>query len=276
MTTDSSTVPGHDCRAALDERTTLLGDGILGKAWRRLAEMQVEGSGPVLDAFRAEVLANALAVIAFADDGDLARLDALVGRHGHQRVARAQTEIDAVLRSAPGLPLTTALCRSLARAGRDRAVCWLLVADLPDQPAGVPTTPADVRRLVEDGGIVGWRDALAVAAANPWGPEVSGLAELAQAAGLPEVRALVEWTAELYRERHEEAERLEVAQEIRRLVAISGCSQRQFARYVGTSPSRLSTYVNGLVTPSAAMMVRINRSAAALAQGESVTGGLQT
>ena len=36
-------------------------------------------------------------------------------------------------------------------------------------------------------------------------------------------------------------------------------TQREFAAMAGTSASRLSTYVNGLVTPSATMMVRIRR-----------------
>ena len=50
-----------------------------------------------------------------------------------------------------------------------------------------------------------------------------------------------------------------MAREIRELVAMSGLSQREFASMAGTSASRLSTYVNGLVTPSATMMVRIRR-----------------
>ena len=38
---------------------------------------------------------------------------------------------------------------------------------------------------------------------------------------------------------------------------MSGLTQRDFARRMGTSASRVSTYVNGLVTPSASMMIRI-------------------
>lgn len=274
--TDSSTVLEHASVTALHERSGLLEAGLYDDAWRRLLALRDARADTAHHAFRLDVLANALAVIAFADTGDLARLEALVKRYGHQRIADVQAEIDTVLRSGPGLPLTTALCRSLVRAGQDQAARWLLLADLPGRPAEVPTTVAEARRIVDEGGAGAWRGALAVVAANPWGPDVTGLADLAGAAGLPRARDIVEWCAEVYRERFEEAERLEVAKEIRRLVAISGCSQRQFAQYVGTSPSRLSTYVNGLVTPSAAMMVRINRAASALAQGESWTGGLQT
>ncbi|NHA01305.1 helix-turn-helix transcriptional regulator [Nocardioides sp. W3-2-3] len=55
-------------------------------------------------------------------------------------------------------------------------------------------------------------------------------------------------------------ERDQVAREIRHLVAVSGASQREFASRIGTSPSRLSTYVRGTVTPSAAMLLRIQRA----------------
>ncbi|MDN5748643.1 MAG: helix-turn-helix domain-containing protein [Pseudonocardia sp.] len=45
-------------------------------------------------------------------------------------------------------------------------------------------------------------------------------------------------------------------------MAASGRTRADFARSVGTSASRLSTYVNGSVTPSAAMLVRMRRVAA--------------
>ncbi|NHA01308.1 helix-turn-helix transcriptional regulator [Nocardioides sp. W3-2-3] len=59
----------------------------------------------------------------------------------------------------------------------------------------------------------------------------------------------------------EEDERRAVADHIRTTIAATGLTQRQFATLVGTSPSRLSTYVTGSVTPSAAMLLRINRMA---------------
>jgi hypothetical protein len=76
---------------------------------------------------------------------------------------------------------------------------------------------------------------------------------------------VVERCVELWQRRATERERLDVAKEIRRLVAVSGCSQRQFAASVGTSASRLSTYVNATVTPSATMMNRITWSSSRLA-----------
>lgn len=57
------------------------------------------------------------------------------------------------------------------------------------------------------------------------------------------------------------ADRSEVASRIRRAVSSSGLTSAEFARLVGTSASRLSTYCSGKVTPSAAMLVRIERTA---------------
>ncbi len=57
----------------------------------------------------------------------------------------------------------------------------------------------------------------------------------------------------------ERREREEVAERVRQAVRRSGLSKARFAEQVGTSASRLSTYLNGKVTPSAAMLLRIER-----------------
>jgi DNA-binding transcriptional regulator YiaG len=56
-----------------------------------------------------------------------------------------------------------------------------------------------------------------------------------------------------------DAEREQVAGEIRDLVARSGLSRQDFALRLGTSRSRLSTYMAGKVTPSAALLLRMRR-----------------
>jgi transcriptional regulator with XRE-family HTH domain len=45
------------------------------------------------------------------------------------------------------------------------------------------------------------------------------------------------------------------------LVARSGLSKQGFAERIGTSRSRLSTYMSGQVVPSATLMVRMRRVA---------------
>ncbi|MGI8949078.1 MAG: helix-turn-helix domain-containing protein [Ornithinimicrobium sp.] len=45
------------------------------------------------------------------------------------------------------------------------------------------------------------------------------------------------------------------------LVAASGLTTAEFASRIGTSRTRLSTYRSGQVTPSAALLVRMERMA---------------
>jgi hypothetical protein len=142
---------------------------------------------------------------------------------------------------------------------------WLLLAGVESTtPGPIPRTELDLRLIIETQGVTAWRRLLANVAANPWGPAAKHLAELALSAELAVPAQVIEDCVRIYRKRAEDAERLEVANEIRRIVATSGYSQRQFAKHVGTSAPRLSTYVNGVVTPSASMLLRMNKFAASL------------
>ncbi|PWN03192.1 hypothetical protein DJ010_08705 [Nocardioides silvaticus] len=294
---DQGHAPLHAAVLSGLERIDRLESGPHAAAWRRLVGVLALLPSSPDGALKAAVLTNMLSVVALGDAEDYLHTATLVRRFGHQQVAQLQNELDDLIKVGPDLPLTTAACRELARtthieravattgvSGEDAAAVaekcygaafWLLMADVdPTNPARVPRDAQELTQVIEKRGAAEWRRVLAIIAGNPWGPEVNRLVELANEADLPAPAAAVEWCAKVYRKRFEEAERLEVAKEIRRLVAISGCSQRQFAQYIGTSPSRLSTYVNGLVTPSAAMMLRISRSASALAQGATWSGGL--
>ncbi len=61
------------------------------------------------------------------------------------------------------------------------------------------------------------------------------------------------------RKDREEAKREELAARVSRAISASGVSTTEFASRVGTSASRLSTYANGHVMPSAALLVRKER-----------------
>ena len=63
----------------------------------------------------------------------------------------------------------------------------------------------------------------------------------------------------LERARASEAEH--VGWRIREYVWRASMTQAEFARAVGTSPSRMSTYLSGSVTPSAVMLERMRRVA---------------
>jgi transcriptional regulator with XRE-family HTH domain len=53
------------------------------------------------------------------------------------------------------------------------------------------------------------------------------------------------------------AEREAVATEVAQIVRASGLSKSEFASRIGTSASRLSTYLSGSVTPSASLLFRM-------------------
>jgi transcriptional regulator with XRE-family HTH domain len=56
---------------------------------------------------------------------------------------------------------------------------------------------------------------------------------------------------------------------VSKLVRRSGLTRTEFASQIGTSPSRLSTYATGKVTPSAILMLRMARVAEETAAGNS-------
>lgn len=123
----------------------------------------------------------------------------------------------------------------------------------------------DLRRRATSGsaeGLSHWRRLAAAVRDDPWGPVAQRVEESLSITRPYGVAELMEDAIATARARAEEWERATVAVEIAELARASGMTRRDFARAVGTSASRLSTYVNGSVTPSAAMLVRMRRVAA--------------
>jgi DNA-binding transcriptional regulator YiaG len=137
----------------------------------------------------------------------------------------------------------------------------------------VETWPFEgILTAVERGTLPDWRRLAAAVRADPWGPvaqQVLEAVEMARPYGTSELLTAV---VERARQESADAEREQVASEIRDLVARSGLSQQEFAIRLGTSRPRLSTYMSGKVTPSAALMLRMRRvteraQATSLAEG---------
>jgi DNA-binding transcriptional regulator YiaG len=130
----------------------------------------------------------------------------------------------------------------------------------------VETWPFEgILTAVERGTLPDWRRLAAAIRADPWGPvaqQVLEAVEISRPYGTGELLTAV---VERARQEAADAEREQVAGEIRDLVAQSGLPQQDFALRIGTSHSRMSTYMAGEVTPSASLMLRI-RSVAARAQ----------
>ncbi|MDN5930386.1 MAG: helix-turn-helix transcriptional regulator [Pseudonocardia sp.] len=131
----------------------------------------------------------------------------------------------------------------------------------PDDP--VETWPTEgVLTALERGGLTHWRRLAAAVRADPWGPVARRVEEALSVTRPYGAAELMEDAIAAARSRTEERERAEVAAEIAELVRASDMTRADFARSVGTSASRLSTYIGGSVTPSAAMLVRMRRVAA--------------
>ncbi|QDW62905.1 helix-turn-helix transcriptional regulator [Oerskovia sp. KBS0722] len=64
-----------------------------------------------------------------------------------------------------------------------------------------------------------------------------------------------------------------VARLVRQAVLRSGLSAKEFAAHVGTSPSRLSTYMSGKVVPSAALLLEIQDAGERLSANTRLAAG---
>jgi DNA-binding transcriptional regulator YiaG len=128
----------------------------------------------------------------------------------------------------------------------------------PDDP--VESWPFEgVLAALERGTLPDWRRLICCIDADPWGV-VARSVEDALGLDLPYgVGALFVEAIAQARTRAAENERQVVAVTIRDLVEQSGLSRAQFAERIGTSASRLSTYLSGKVTPSAGLLVRMER-----------------
>jgi len=127
-------------------------------------------------------------------------------------------------------------------------------------------TPADpveswpteaVETALERGDIDDWRRLTAVIRRDPWGRTARQIEEVLSHTRPYGVAELMERTIADARRETETRERAMVAERVRHAIETSGLTRAEFASRIGTSSSRLSTYTTGKVTPSAAMMLRI-------------------
>lgn len=131
---------------------------------------------------------------------------------------------------------------------------------LPADPVSAWPLEA-IQTALERGGLADWRRLAAAIQAEPWGPVARRVEEVLTYSRPYGVAAAFERAIDRSRAAAEVAEREAVAVEIRKLVDQSGLSQADFASRIGTSASRLSTYVSGKVTPSAALLLRMQHVA---------------
>lgn len=130
----------------------------------------------------------------------------------------------------------------------------------PDDPVSEWPTEA-VQIALERGDLADWRRIVAELKREPWGRTARQVEEVlshSRPYGIADAMTMV---LERIRTAAERQEREEIADRVRDAIARSGLGRAEFASRLGTSTSRLSTYATGKVTPSATMMLRIERAA---------------
>ena len=130
----------------------------------------------------------------------------------------------------------------------------------PDDP--VDTWPFEgILAAIERGTLPDWSRLAAAIQADPWGPVAQQVLEAIRLSRPYGTAELLEGVVSRARKLAADSEREDVASEVRELVGRSGLSKQDFAERIGTSRTRLSTYMSGKVVPSAALMVRMRRVA---------------
>jgi hypothetical protein len=126
----------------------------------------------------------------------------------------------------------------------------------------VRTWPYEALVEVIDRGLVpDWQPVFAEIRRSPWGAVARRVERYLSYREPDPVGTLFRLAVDRARADAERADREAVAERVQDAVARSGLTKAQFAASVGTSASRLSTYLSGEVTPSAALLLRIERAA---------------
>ncbi len=136
------------------------------------------------------------------------------------------------------------------------ALAFRNVSASPDNPVGQWPQEA-IQAALERGSLSHWRRLARAIRAEPWGPVARRVEEALTYSRPYGVAKAMERILSRAREAAEASERQAVAAEIARLIDDSGLTRAEFASRIGTSASRLSTYVTGKVTPSAALLLRM-------------------
>lgn len=131
--------------------------------------------------------------------------------------------------------------------------------------AAPPSDPVDtwpfeaLAKTLESGLVTDWQPIFAAIRSHPWGTLSRRVQRWIRVSEGDPAARLFAIAIERARQRVEDDERAEVARQVRDAIAASGLNGSDFAASVGTSASRLSTYANGQVVPSATMLLRIQR-----------------
>ncbi len=115
--------------------------------------------------------------------------------------------------------------------------------------------------VIDRGLVADWRPVFAEIRRSPWGTVARRIERYLGYREHDGVSTLFRLVIDRARADADRSDRDEVAVRVRDAVERSGLTKAEFASSIGTSASRLSTYLSGSVTPSAALLLRIERAA---------------
>lgn len=131
-----------------------------------------------------------------------------------------------------------------------------------DPDDDVQTWPYEALVAMIDRGLVpDWQPLFAEVRRSPWGPVARRIERYLSYREPDGIGTLFRLAIEAARRHMDEATKQDVAGRVRAAVRRSGLTAAEFGALSGTSASRLSTYMSGSVTPSAAMLVCMERLA---------------
>ena len=134
-----------------------------------------------------------------------------------------------------------------------------VTADVADPVETWPTEA--IQAALERGTLPDWRRMIDAVRRAPWGPVARKIEYVLTFARPYGTAVLFERSIAHIREEAERRDRAAVAHRFSAAVARSGLTRRDFAAHLGTSASRLSTYLSRQVVPSAALLIRAERLA---------------
>jgi hypothetical protein len=128
----------------------------------------------------------------------------------------------------------------------------------PDEPVEFWPTSA-IRSALQGGDIATWKRIAAALKRDPYGRTARQVEEVLAGTRPYGISKALWEVLERARAHLEANERAEVARHVRLLIDRSGLGEQEFASRIGVSPEDLGSYLDGSVSPTSALMIRMRR-----------------
>jgi hypothetical protein len=138
-------------------------------------------------------------------------------------------------------------------------------ADEQRRPGGDPEQPVEfwstsaIRSALQGGDIETWKRIAAALKRDPYGRTARQVEEVLEGTRPYGISKALWEVLERARAHLDANERAEVARHVRLLIDRSGLEEQEFASRIGVPPNDLAAYLDGTLSPSASLMIRIRR-----------------